>query len=151
VGKILGGATVAWLQGMAFVGLAPLAGFPFAHVQYLSLALILALAAIGLTGLGFALAWKIESTQGYHAVVSLLLIPLWVVSGAMFPAHDGPLFIVMRANPVAYLVDGVRQAFYGGVTPANLGLGAPWGLDLGVSAIFALVAVAVAAVACQRR
>lgn len=149
LGKILGGATVALLQALAFLALAPLAGFPWGQIAWAPLLATLALAALGLTALGFALAWLVESTQGYHAVVSLLLIPLWVVSGAMFPA-GGPLFgALMRLNPVAYLVDGVRHGLAGGIAPAGLGLAGP-GIDLVVTAAFAGVAT-LAAVAVSRR
>ena len=49
------------------------------------LALVIPLAALGFTALGFAMAWWIDSTQGYHAIMSVALIPLWMLSGAMFP------------------------------------------------------------------
>lgn len=147
IGKVLGGATVAFLQAIVFVALAPWAGFPLAQIQLGALGLLLALAAIGLTGLGFLLAWKVESTQGYHAVVSLLLIPLWILSGAMFPASGRVLSLLMALNPVAYLVDGLRRAFYGAAFAGASGSLA----DLAVTVAFAVLAVAGAALVCRRR
>lgn len=150
LGKILGGALVALLQASAFALLAPLSGFPLARVAWVPLFGLLALAAVALTALGFALAWMVESTQGYHAVVSLLLIPLWVVSGAMFPAQGGALAAMARADPVAYLVDGVRLSLYGGAAPAG-SLGVGLGTDVAVTAAFALAATTLAAALCRRR
>ncbi|HEY3444720.1 MAG TPA: ABC transporter permease [Myxococcales bacterium] len=151
LGKVLGGASVAWLQAMAFVALAPLAGFPLGRISFFALASVLALAAAGLAALGFALAWRVESTSGYHAVVSLLLVPLWVGSGAMFPATGPVLGALVRANPVAYLVDGARQAFYGGPPPPGTGLGTSLAADLAIAAVFASVTLLAAAASCRRR
>jgi len=151
LGKVLGGASVAWLQAMAFVALAPLAGYPLRQISFVALAAVLALAAVGLTALGFALAWRVESTSGYHAVVSLLLIPLWVGSGAMFPATGPVLGALLRANPIAYVVDGVRAAFYGGSPPPGTGLGMPLAADLAITAAFAGAALLAAMVSCRRR
>lgn len=150
LGKVLGGATIAWLQAMAFVALAPLAGFSYGRIGFAPLAGILALGSIGLAALGFALAWRVDSTHGYHAVVSLLLIPLWVVSGAMFPATGPVLGTLLRANPVAYLVDGLRQALAGGAATAGA-LGVSLGADLAVAAAFAAASLALAVAACRRR
>ncbi|MGC4117450.1 MAG: ABC transporter permease [Myxococcales bacterium] len=151
VGKVLGGASVAWLQAMAFVALAPAAGFPLGRISFAALALVLALSAIGLAALGFALAWRVESTSGYHAVVSLLLVPLWVGSGAMFPATGPLLGLALRANPVAYLVDGARQAFYGGVPPPGTGLGTSLAADLAIAGAFAAATLLAALGSCRRR
>jgi daunorubicin resistance ABC transporter membrane protein len=87
VGKTLGSAAVALTQALLFLALAPLAGFPYASVHWPLLLAALALAAIALAGLGFAVAWGIDNVQGYHAIQMTLLVPLWVVSGAMFPPH----------------------------------------------------------------
>jgi len=151
LGKILGGATVAFLQAAAFALLAPLSGFTLARIAWLPLFAILALSSVGLAALGFALAWIVESTQGYHAVVSLLLVPLWVVSGAMFPATGPVLSSLMRADPVAYAVDGVRFALYGLAAPSSATLGVSFAADLAVTAAFALGATVLAALVCRRR
>ena len=75
-------------------------------------------AAFALTSLGFVLAWRMESTQGFHAIMNLLLMPMWLLSGAFFPAPalsvaDSPsqiaLHWVVKLNPVSYCVAGVRQ------------------------------------------
>ncbi|MBI5545424.1 MAG: ABC transporter permease [Deltaproteobacteria bacterium] len=151
LGKILGGSAVALLQALVFLALAPWAGFEPATIAWGPLLALLALAALALTGVGFALAWWIDSTQGYHAVVSLLLIPLWVLSGAMFPAAGSVLSTLMRLNPVAYVVDGLRRALYGGLVPATVGLESSLSLDIAMAGAFAIMAFAAAAVVCRRR
>ena len=67
--------------------------------------------AFGLTGLGFLIAWKMDSTQGFHAIMNLFLIPLWLLSGSLFPASGaaGWLGTVMAANPLTYGVAALRQ------------------------------------------
>src|SRR4029078_10598942 len=83
--KTLGGVTIATLQAGALLLLAPLAGFSLGEITWPLLLATLVLAGVGFTALGFAMAWWIDSTQGYHAVMSVALIPLWMLSGAMFP------------------------------------------------------------------
>ena len=126
LGKTLGGVTIAMLQSLVFVALAPLAGFAWSQILWPQLVAILLLTAIGLSALGFALAWWIDSVQGYHAVMSVLLIPAWVVSGAMFPATGGSAVLraIVHANPVAYSVAATRRALSGGAATAGLGTSA---------------------------
>lgn len=143
LGKVLGGCTVALVQAGLFLLFAPFAGFAFATIDWPLLAAGLLLLSLGLTSLGFFLAWFLDSTQGYHAVMSLLLIPMWVLSGAMFPvagAH-GWLAALMRANPLTYGVDAVRAALAGT---------APAATDLAVLLAFTAGSLAAAVWACRR-
>src|SRR5207245_629653 len=95
------------------------------YVQYFYpgiIVLVVLLTSVALASLGFALAWWLNSTQGYHVVMSVLLIPLWVLSGAMFPpetAHGGLATLAMF-NPVAYSVAGIRRGLYGAQLPSHL-------------------------------
>ncbi|HET6147306.1 MAG TPA: ABC transporter permease [Polyangia bacterium] len=154
LGKTLGGVAIALLQATALVALAPLAGFSLGGMGYATLAGALLLSAVGFTALGFAVAWWIDSTQGYHAVMSVALIPLWMLSGAMFPASGAhrAVEVLMRANPMTYAMSAVRRGLYGAQLPA--GLVPEWSspaLELGVCALFAVAATCVAAMLCRRR
>ncbi len=151
LGKTLGGVAIALMQAAIFLALAPLAGFDARSIQWAELALLLVGIGVGLSSMGFAIAWWLDSTQGYHVVMSVLLIPLWILSGAMFPMATGPKWIlaIARANPMAYAVAGVRRALYGG-TPPGAAATSP-ALELGVTVAFALVAVLVATRVCSRR
>lgn len=106
LGKILGSATLAWIQGMLFLLFAPLAGFHIGAGELMTLALDIFLIAFTLTGFGFTMAWKMESTSGFHAIMNLVLFPMWIVSGAIFPmatAH-GWIKWLMWINPMTYCV-----------------------------------------------
>jgi ABC-type multidrug transport system permease subunit len=151
VGKVLGSASVALSQAALFLLLAPVAGFPWLAVDWLLLLASLALAAIGLAAMGFAVAWLVDNVQGYHAIQMTLLVPLWIVSGAMFPpSPDHPwMAAVMRANPVAYAVSATRRALAGPAAPGALPGSS--GRDLAVLAAFASVNVALAVLAARRR
>jgi daunorubicin resistance ABC transporter membrane protein len=151
LGKTLGGVTIALAQAAIFLALAPLAGFDAATIHWPALALQLIGVGVGLSSLGFAIAWWLDSTQGYHVVMSVLLIPLWILSGAMFPTVGGPRWIgwLMRANPMAYAVAGVRRALYGGRAPGAVS--STSALELAVTWLFALVAVMIAVRVCNRR
>ena len=116
LGKVLGGTTLAALQGLIFLLLAPLAGV---HVGLAALPLIVLtvfLVSFALTALGFAIAWPMDSTSAFHAIINLFLIPLWLLSGALFPLSgaSGWLKIVMRINPLTYGVEALRALLYPG-------------------------------------
>src|SRR5215471_16496718 len=85
LGKILGAATLAWIQGVIFLAFAPLARISLTFETALALTGVIFLVAFTLTGLGFVIAWKMNSSQGFHAIMNLLLVPMWMVSGALFP------------------------------------------------------------------
>jgi ABC-2 type transport system permease protein len=124
-GKVLGGATLAWLQGTAFLLLAPVAGLRLSASSLLAAAGVLALLALALTAIGFACAWSVDSVQGFHAIMNLLLVPLWLLSGAVFPLTGAPAWLaaLMRIDPLTYGVAALRWALDG--PAASLGEGIP--------------------------
>lgn len=114
LGKVLGAATLSWMQGALLLALAPIAGIGLGPAAVLAALAVLAVMALGLTALGFAMAWKVDSTQGFHGVMNLLLIPMWMLSGAFFPAAGAPGWLawVMRLNPLTYGTAVLRQVLY---------------------------------------
>ncbi len=74
----------------------------------------LGLSAVGLTALGFVFAWQLDSMQGFHAVMNLVLMPLWLLSGALFPTRGAPAWLqwLMRVNPVTYGVEALRRGCF---------------------------------------
>jgi ABC-2 type transport system permease protein len=114
LGKVLGGATLAAIQGIVFLVFAPLVGV---HPNFPSLvlsALVIIMISFELTALGFAVAWPMDSTQAFHAIVNIILLPLWMLSGALFPAKDasGWLAFFMHLNPLSYGVDALRNVLF---------------------------------------
>jgi ABC-2 type transport system permease protein len=106
LGKILGAATLAWIQGLIFLAFAPLAGVRVGIEQVLLAAVAIFLVSFTLTGLGFVIAWKMDSTSGFHAIMNLLLVPMWMVSGSLFPMATarGVIRAIMWANPLTYSI-----------------------------------------------
>ena len=151
LGKCFGSASVALAQAGMFLLLAPLAGFPIAQIAWLPLLAGIVLSCLALCSIGFAVAWWLDSTAGYHVVMSLLLLPLWIISGAMFPMNSGWLGIAAALNPMSYAVTAVRRGLYGSQLPAALAQGHTPGVELAVLAAFTLVAGAIAITVCQRR
>lgn len=149
-GKALGSASVALSQAALFLLLAPAAGFRLGAIDWPLLLAALLLAALALAAVGFAVAWAVDSPQGYHAIQMSLLTPLWVLSGAMFPVPaDRPaLAAVMRWNPISYAVSAVRRALSGPGAPGALpGTAAR---DLAVCACFAAAGLALAVLVARR-
>lgn len=129
LGKVLGGTALAVLQAglflavgplLSYVGLSPELQISVTAVQAFAAAAFLVLIAIELTALGFLLAWPMNSTQGFHAVMSILLMPMWLLSGAFFPGgSSGWLMWVIRLNPLTYGVAGLRRLLYDGTLPVT--------------------------------
>ena len=114
-GKLLGVTTLALLQCVLLFAFSPIAGFSFSRVAWGPLFLCATLSSLTLSSMNFAVAWVLNSTQAYHGFMSVLLLPLWVMSGAMYPhPGEGWLQWVMNCNPMTYAVDGMRAALSGG-------------------------------------
>lgn len=126
MGKVLGASMVGFLQGLTFLVFAGAAGLSVTASGYALACLALLLTSLGLTGIGFCLAWKLDSTQGFHAVMNLFLIPMWMLSGALFPVTTAPawLRLVVRLNPVTYGVSALQQV----LTPGHASLSEMGGL-----------------------
>jgi len=116
LGKVLGGTTLAAAQGMIFLIFAPVAGIHLNLLQVLLVAVVVFLVSFALTALGFAIAWPMDSTQAFHGIINLFLIPLWLLSGALFPltGASGWIRIIMRLNPLTYGVEALRGLLYPG-------------------------------------
>ncbi len=115
LGKILGGTSLALQQGILFLLLSPTIGISLHLGQIVTLVAIMFLVAFGLTGIGFLIAWPMESTQGFHAIMNLFLIPMWILSGALFPASGAPGWLrsLMALNPLTYGLAAIRQLLFG--------------------------------------
>ena len=119
--KVLGGATLSAVQGLIFLVFAPAVGAHFEFSSFVLIVVSVFLMAFALTALGFALAWRMESAQAFHAVVNLFLIPLWLLSGALFAVNNASGWIqwVMRLNPLTYGLDVLRTALFPAAAAMN--------------------------------
>jgi len=150
VGKSIGSAAVALTQAALFLALAPAAGFRLGAIDWPLLAAALGLAALALAALGFAVAWGLDHVAGYHAIQMTVLVPLWVLSGAMFPPPEGhpALATALRLDPLAHAVSAVRRALAGPLAPGVLpGTAAR---DLAFCALFAASTLTLAVLAARR-
>jgi len=140
LGKVLGGTLLASGQGLIFLALSPLIGFHYTLFSLLMAVLMIFIMSFALTGLGFCIAWRMSSTQGFHAIMNLFLMPMWFLSGALFPANGVSwvgLRWAIRLNPLSYGLAGLRRAMnWHDVQSISLG-GLP--VNLGVSVLFAVV------------
>ena len=91
LGQALGGTTLALLQGVLLLFLAPFIGIRFGVASLILTLGVMTLLAFGLTNLGLLIAWRMGSTQGFHAIMNLILIPIWLLSGAFFQVLGHPV------------------------------------------------------------
>jgi ABC-2 type transport system permease protein len=139
MGKILGGATIAFVQGFLLLLLAPLVGISLDLWKVVAVSGALLLASLSLSGLGFATAWKTESMEGYHNVMNVVLFPMWLLSGALFPAAGAFTWVrwVMVINPATYVLALLRHLLYDPSTTAGMDLPSLWVSTI-VTALFGL-------------
>ncbi|MFZ0807096.1 MAG: ABC transporter permease [Candidatus Sulfotelmatobacter sp.] len=148
LGKVLGGTTLAAAQGMIFLIFAPFAGVHLNLVQVLLVAVVVFLVSFSLTALGFAIAWPMDSSAAFHGIVNLFLIPLWLLSGALFSLKGASKWmqVIMRLNPLTYGVDALRGLLYPG-TETNF----PLASSMATLVLFSLVMFGLAFLMVNRR
>jgi ABC-2 type transport system permease protein len=112
LGKILGGTLIALVAAAVFLLLGFTLDLPLGFVSTLATLGHLFVVGLALTALGFAIAWRMDSTQGFHAIMSVFLLPMWLLSGAFFPPGDNWIGWIMCANPLTYAVAGLRRLLY---------------------------------------
>lgn len=159
LGKLLGGMLLAVLQAVAFLLIGPLLSLtgltePMSTGLTLGNAIpvLLYLGWLGLTltALGYLIAWPLDSTHGFHAIMSVFLLPMWLLSGAFFPAEGaGWIGWIIRANPLTYGVAGLRRLMV--TDAAAVGNLPSLPVCLAVTGLFGLVCIAAAVVLTNRR
>jgi ABC-2 type transport system permease protein len=154
MGKVLGGAAIAMLQGLLFLALGWLTTkLGWGEIVATSLPKLLAavglmfVISLALTALGFLIAWRMDSTQGFHAIMSVFLLPMWLLSGAFFPSDEGGwLGWIVWINPLTYGVAGLRHLLQNGVDPATLpSPGVCWLVSLAFAGVMLAAAWRIAA------
>ncbi len=116
IGKTLGGATIAMIQGLIVLCLTYLLGFRIHSLASFGLGLLfMALIAIFFTGLGLAIASKMKDMHGFQLIMNFLIMPIFFLSGALFPLENLPptIYFISRIDPLTYGVDGLRGAITG--------------------------------------
>ena len=113
-GKILGTTILSVGQAAIVLALAPFAGISLGPLEVAGTLLLMIVIAVGLAGLGFSIAWRMDSTQGFHAIMMSFLMPMWFLSGAFFPSAGLPLWLktLVTINPLTYGLAAVRHVLY---------------------------------------
>jgi ABC-2 type transport system permease protein len=139
LGRTLGGATVAVLQGLIVIVVCSIAGFRPANWAFVPVAFIyMALIGILFTALGTAVASLLSDFQGFQLVMNFLVMPIYFLSGALYPLKNAPAVLeaIARADPLAYGVDGLRGAFLG---TWHFGLMTDFGVLIATALLFLVV------------
>jgi ABC-2 type transport system permease protein len=158
IGKCLGGATVATFQGLIFLALAGVAHVPYDPVLLLTLVGELLLLSFTLTAFGVMMAARIKQIQAFMALTQLFVLPLFFLSGALYPLTGLPVWLTVltRVDPLTYIVDPMRHAVFDHLplSPQALQALSPgitwagWLVPLGLSlAIVAVMGVAMLGIA----
>jgi ABC-2 type transport system permease protein len=164
IGKCLGGATVATFQGIVILALAGAAHVPYDPILFLTVIGELLLLSFTLTAFGVMMAARIKQMQAFMALTQMLLMPLFFLSGALYPLRSLPLWLTVltRIDPLTYAVYPMREAVFShlNVSPAATaalsppvtwdGWAVPVGVSLGIVAVMGAVLLGLAIAEFQR-
>ncbi|HEY2600624.1 MAG TPA: ABC transporter permease [Thermoleophilaceae bacterium] len=114
IGKCLGGTTVAGFQGVIMIAIAGLVSVPYSPVMILEVLVLQLLLAFALTGFGVMMAVRMTQMQSFMALMQMVIMPLFFISGALFPVAGLPtwLSVLNRIDPITYAVDPIRRAVF---------------------------------------
>jgi ABC-2 type transport system permease protein len=163
IGKALGGTTQAMIQGLILLILAPFVGVTLTVPTVLAMIPLAAVLAFGLSAFGVALASTMKSLQGFQVVMNFLMMPMFFLSGALFPLNNLPgwMTVLTRLDPAAYGIDPLRRVVLSasglpGPVIDRLGLTIngnvlPIALEAGIMLAFGAVMLGIAVISFQRR
>jgi ABC-2 type transport system permease protein len=118
IGKCLGGASVASIQGVIVIAVAGLAGVPYAPLMMLGIFVLQLLLAFSITAFGVMIAVRIKQMQSFMGVMQMIVTPMFFISGALFPPSGLPawLAVLNRLDPLTYAVDPMRRLVFNHLT-----------------------------------
>jgi ABC-2 type transport system permease protein len=145
IGKALGGASTATLQGAVVLALAPFAGVPLTPVSVLAAVALMFLTSTAMTSLGLLIAIRMTDFEGFGSIQNLVVMPMFLLSGAMFPTKGIPLWLstLLVANPLTYGVNAIRGVLLDYYVQ-------PISVDIGVLALFAVAMLSAAVMLLER-
>src|SRR5690349_1870888 len=114
IGKCFGGATVAGFQGVIMIAIAGLVGVPYSPVMILEVLVLQLLLAFALTAFGVMMAARMSQMQSFMALMQMVIMPLFFISGALFPVVGLPVWlnVLNRLDPITYAVDPIRRSVF---------------------------------------
>ena len=122
IGKTFGGASIAIVQSTIMILMAPIIGIRLSLVMVVEMWVLAFLIGVALTSLGIAIAARMTSMQGFQMIMNFMVMPLYFLSGAMFPLNSAPSWMkaLMVVDPLTYCVDGLRNVMFSN-TPVATG------------------------------
>jgi ABC-2 type transport system permease protein len=151
VGRTLGAATVATIQGIIILVLAPILDVPLSVGAVFALIPLMFLLAASMGSMGILLASRVKSTEAFQAIMQMLMFPMIFLSGVFFPMQNLPAWMsfIVKINPATYGVAAIRQMVLGTIpdSPFNIylfgHLMSIWE-NIGVLAVFGLIMILLA-------
>lgn len=152
IGKVLGGSSLAMIQGGVLLLLAPVWDIRLSPAGLLGTLGIMFLIAVAFTSFGIVIAPLMQSHEGFQVMMSFLILPLFLLSGVFFPLWTAPekMKLLMKLDPLTYGIDGMRHILFNGLSWKEFVVSFSPALDVGVIAAFTAVVLA-AAIAVMRR
>jgi ABC-2 type transport system permease protein len=127
IGKIFGGGTTAIMQGFILLLLMPLVGISYNLEKLFMMMVVMFLLALCLTGFGVLIASRMRTMEGFPIVMNFILLPMFFLSGAMFPLQNLPRWmqVLTKINPMTYAVDAMRGVALKGIQVSSMTISLP--------------------------
>ena len=162
IGKLVSGTALSLFQGVMILAVAPLLGIPVGLTTFVSMVVLMALVALSITAFGLFIAARIDSLQGFNVIMNFIVLPMFFLSGALYPVDTlpGPIKALAYLNPLCYGVDSFKHVMLsgwaegaGGVQRAGALVGAEFSLttDILVVSVFTVVMIFLSARSFDRR
>jgi ABC-2 type transport system permease protein len=145
-GKAMAGTTISLFQVLLMVIFIPILGIKITFIQFFLLLFSAGLLAFALTSLGILVASRMASYEGFNIIMNFLVMPMFFLSGAMYPVKLLPpaLKMITHINPLTYGVDAMKNVLLSNAAGNVMGPEYPLGLDLAVVSVFLVVMVVLA-------
>ncbi len=142
IGKALSGSTLSLFQGIIMLFFAPLLRIQLNFFMIIKICLLILLTSFALTSFGILIASRMRTMQGFHMIMNFIIMPMFFLSGAMFPLKDLPKWLeyLVNINPLSYSIDAIRYV----MLEDKIFLAHPLLINISVISIFAVTMITLA-------
>jgi ABC-2 type transport system permease protein len=151
IGKLVATSMTSLLQSVLFFPLIFITEINTIQINFCTTIIIILLASFSLSSMSFIMAWICESSSSYHALMSIILIPLWVLSGSMFPANNGWISKIVVINPIAWITASLRATLNDGIAPlGSINKSLAFNTSFTLLLIFTFIIIIIAIITCNK-
>lgn len=143
IGKLISGIMIALFQGILILSIAPLFGIAITLSQFLMMIILMALVSLSITSFGLLIASFLTSLEGFSAIMNFVVLPMFFLSGALYPVKSMPLFLqyLAKINPLSYGIDSFKHVILTADAESVLSTDFSLAMDISVVVVFSIIMI----------